>query len=430
MSAIIMHVDMDAFFVSVEELYDPSLRGQPVIVGGRRDQRGVVAAASYAVRRFGVHSAMPLTQAAKLCPHAIFLPMRHHLYRKASRQIRGIFETFSPQVEMVSVDEAYLNLSGSERLWGTPLRAAELLHQEIARQIGLPCSIGVSTSRLVSKIASDQAKPNGILWIMPGRETSFLAPLPVSKMPGVGKVTASQLRRKGIRTIGEMQKARADSLPDEVRFQSQQLLPADSPSVGAKSPGGWFFGDEEEWVPRGQAKSIGHEETFERDVSEAARLETILADLSQRVAARLREQELYAHTITLKLRYASFHTITRAATLSESTNLDGVILETGRELLRNNWDRRQKVRLLGIHASGLSSGRGQANLLTAATEERWRRALNAADGLRGKYGFTSVQLAGAVKTPKQPVAPAVEEARSERGIPKAASPSSDGKKNR
>jgi DNA polymerase-4 len=395
MNSVICHVDMDAFFVSVEELYDPSLRGKAVIVGGNPDHRGVVAAASYEARRFGVHSAMPLRTAARLCPHAIFLPPRRERYTAASRRIREIFSEFSPQVEMVSVDEAYLNLTGAERLWGPPLRAAHRLHEEIARRTKLPCSIGVSSNRLVSKIASDQAKPNGILWVMPGKEAAFLAPLPVGKIPGVGKVTGEALSRLGIQTIGDIARLQRNFLQTALGQSGIRL------STIAAGEAGDARGDSD-WDIRDDAKSIGHEETFAEDIGDAAELETVLADLSQRVAARLRQQGFHARTITLKLRYGNFQTITRAVTLSESTQLDTVILDAARRLLRRHWDRRRTVRLLGVQSSGLTAVAGQESLLEASQHQKWSRALAATDRLRDRYGFASVQLASAlVETPAQ-----------------------------
>ena len=391
MNAVILHVDMDAFFVSVEQLYDPALRGKPVIVGGNPNHRGVVAAASYEARRYGVHSAMPLRTAVRLCPDAIFLPPHRERYAAASEQIREIFSEFSPQVEMVSVDEAYLNLTGTERLWGPPLRAAHLLHDAIARQAHLPCSIGISSSRLVSKIASDQAKPNGILWLMPGRERAFLAPLPVGKIPGVGKVTQTTLHEMGVQTIGDLTRLGPDHLQARLGQYGLTLLAIAKGNDDSRMESG-----SNDWEEGEHAKSIGHEETFAEDVAEPATLESVLADLSQRVAARLREHGLHARTITLKLRYASFQTITRAETLPESTQLDGVILETARRLLRRHWDIRRKVRLLGVQASGLDPAAGQGNLWSASREEKWGRALAATDRLRDRYGFASVQLGSAL----------------------------------
>src|SRR6202166_546659 len=194
----IFHVDMDAFFVSVEELFDPSLKGKPVVVGGQRDERGVVSAASYAARKFGVHSAMPLRTAAKLCPHAIFVNGHPERYRECSEKVHKVLGTFSPQVEMASIDEAYLDMTGTERLHGPPLKAAHTLHQRMKTDTGLNCSVGMGTSRLIAQVSSAQAKPHGILWVIPGQEPKFLAPLDVRDIPGVGKVTEQNLHALGI----------------------------------------------------------------------------------------------------------------------------------------------------------------------------------------------------------------------------------------
>ena len=400
MDPVIFHVDMDAFFVSVEALYDPSLRGKAVIVGGSPSHRGVVAAASYEARRYGVHSAMPTRTAARLCPHAIFVPPHRERYAAASRRIREIFCEFSPQVEMVSVDEAYLNLTGTGRLWGPPLRAAHRLHDEVARRTELPCSIGISRQRRVSKIASDQAKPNGVLWVMPGREAEFLAPLPVGKIPGVGKVTQVSLREMGIQTIGDLARSTPQLLQSRLGQYGLALFAIARGEAGRGENGDAPEADDFR-DGREDAKSIGHEETFAEDISNAAELETVLAGLSQRVAARLRDHGQHARTITLKLRYAGFQTITRAATLPESTQLDGVILDTVRGLLRRHWDRRRAVRLLGVQASGLAPVAGQANLLEAGQRQKWSRALAATDRLRGRYGFASIQLASAMTEPSE-----------------------------
>ncbi|MBI4464707.1 MAG: DNA polymerase IV [Acidobacteria bacterium] len=387
---VILHVDMDAFFVSVEQLYDPSLRGKPVIVGGRPNQRGVVAAASYEARRFGVHSAMPLTQAVRLCPQAILVPVHRQRYEEASERIEEIFQEFSPRVEMVSVDEAYLDLTGTERLWGTPLQAAHRLHAEIARRTHLPCSIGISGSHLVSKIASDQAKPNGILWVLPGQEAGFLAPLPIGRIPGVGPVTEKNMRGLGVGRVQDLARLNPQVLEAKLGQFGLELL------AKARGEDAWEPDLSSEWDFEERARSVSHEETFDEDSANSMLLESALADLSQRVAARLRDQKLYARTIALKLRYSNFRTISRARTLPEPTNTDGVILEAARHLFRENWDVGQKVRLLGVQASGLSPWPGQGNLWTASVEHKWGQALAAADRLRERFGFSAIQLATAM----------------------------------
>src|SRR5438552_10217501 len=200
----IFHVDMDAFFVSVEELFDPSLKGKPVVVGGQKHERGVVSAASYAARKFGVHSAMPLRTAAKLCPQAIFVEGHPDRYRESSEKVHQVLTSFSPLVEMASIDEAYLDMTGTERLHGPPLRAAHNLHEKVKSETQLNCSIGIGVSRLIAKVSSAQAKPNGILWIVPGEEAKFLAPLNVRDIPGVGKVMEQNLHALGIRKVDDL----------------------------------------------------------------------------------------------------------------------------------------------------------------------------------------------------------------------------------
>ena len=198
----IAHVDMDAFFVSVELLTRPELKGKPVVVGAPGDQRGVVASASYEARQFGIHSAMPSRTAKKLCPHCIFLPGSYHLYEKYSRQVHTLLERFTPVVQMVSIDEAYLDLTGTERLHGSPLCAAQKIQRTIADETRLPCSIGLGTSYVVAKVASDAAKPRGILWVPPGTEAAFLSPLPVRRIPGIGPVAEKELKKLGVTTVG------------------------------------------------------------------------------------------------------------------------------------------------------------------------------------------------------------------------------------
>src|SRR5438132_13358081 len=267
------HVDMDAFFVSVEELADPSLKGKPVVVGGQANQRGVVSAASYAARKFGVHSAMPLRTAARLCPQAIFLDGHPEQYRDYSRKVYTILKSFSPQVEMASVDEAYMDVTGTERLHGPPLRAANSLHNAGKKETGLNCSIGIAAARMVAKVASDQAKPNGILWVLPGEEARFLAPLDIRKIPGVGKVTEKNLHALGIRKIGDLAALDQDFL--ESKFGKWGLALAGK-AFGLDA-GGWFssgFGERED------PKSISHEHTYSEDTAYDDRLEATLARLS------------------------------------------------------------------------------------------------------------------------------------------------------
>jgi DNA polymerase-4 len=380
---------MDAFFVSVEELFDPVLRGKAVIVGGQRDERGVVSAASYAARKFGVHSAMPLRTAAKLCPHAIFVDGHPERYREYSEKVHQLLQNFSPQIEMVSIDEAYLEMTGTERLHGPPLRAAHALHQAIHAGTGLNCSIGIATSRLVAKVCSDQAKPNGVLWVLQGNESRFLAPLAIRKIPGVGKVTEQKLQALGIQTVGDL--ARFDEAFLEERFGKWGLALAGK--AQGLDAGGWFdaeIGADED------AKSISHEHTFSVDTADPQLLEATLLRLAEMVGRRLREAGLHARTVQLKLRHADFTTITRAHTLDHSTQLDTELFDQARTLFRKNWRPGQLVRLLGVQASTFAHVEGQLDLLEGDKQRRWQQALSAADHLRDKYGESAVSLGGSL----------------------------------
>src|SRR5271165_3631448 len=321
----IFHVDMDAFFVSVEELFDPSLKGKAVVVGGRRNERGVVSAASYEARKFGVHSAMPLRTAARMCPRAVFVDGHPERYREYSAKVYQVLNRFSPKLEMVSIDEAYVDMTGTERLHGPALRAAHALHAAMKAETQLNCSIGIGTSRLVAKVCSDQAKPNGVLWILPGREVEFLAPLDVRKIPGVGKVMEQRLHEKGIVKVGDL------ASRDERWLQ--QNFGALGVALAGKShgldAGGWFDADiGEDEGPR----SISHEHTFTNDTADVQKLESTLARLCEMVCRRLREQKLNARTLQLKLRDAGFHTITRAHTLDRPTSVDSEVFAAIRQL--------------------------------------------------------------------------------------------------
>jgi DNA polymerase IV len=386
MQRLICHVDMDAFFVSVEELYDPSLKNKPVVVGGRREQRGVVAAASYAARRFGVHSAMPLRTASRLCPHAIFVDGHPERYREYSKKVFGILSRFSPQVEMASIDEAYLDLTGTERLHGPGLQAAHTVHETIRVETKLRCSLGLASSRLVAKVSSDQAKPNGVLYILAGQEAAFLAPLDVRKIPGVGKKTEVSLNALGIRLVGDM--AKLDEAFLASHFGRWGLALAGK--ARGEDAGGWF---DSEIGANEDPKSISHETTFGEDTAQPERLETTLLKLSEMVAKRLREHRLYARTVQLKLRYEDFSTITRAQSLDHATQLDREIGSAVIGLFRQAWDRKTPVRLLGVHAGSLQDTEGQMSLLEEPRTARLRDAFRSVDHIRNRFGEASISLA-------------------------------------
>jgi DNA polymerase-4 len=386
----IFHVDMDAFFVSVEELFDPSLKGKAVVVGGRPNERGVVSAASYEARKFGVHSAMPLRTAARLCPHAIFVEGHPTRYRDYSKRVYEILNRFSPLISMASIDEAYLDMTGTERLYGPPLRAAHALHDAMKAETGLNCSIGIATARLVAKVASDQAKPNGVLWVVPGSEAGFLSPLDVRKIPGVGKVTEQNLHALSIRKVGDL--AKLDDAYLEQRFGKWGLALAGK--ARGYDAGGWF---DTEIGEEAGPKSVSHEHTFNEDTGDRALLESTLAKLSEMVGRRLREYGLHARTVQLKLRYSDFSTITRAHSIERPTQIDTEIFAEIRTLFYKNWKPGAKVRLLGVHAASFESEAQQLDLLDDGQHERWDKALAAADRLRDKYGDAAVSLAAGLK---------------------------------
>jgi DNA polymerase-4 len=387
------HLDMDAFFVSVEELFDPTLKGKPVVVGGRPNERGVVSAASYAARKFGVHSAMPLRTAYKLCPQAIFVDGHRDRYLEYSSKVFEVLQQFSPRVEMASIDEAYLDMTGTERLHGPPLAAAQRLHNAVKAATNLNCSIGAASSRLVAKIASDQAKPHGVLWIVPGQEAQFLGPLDVRKIPGVGKVTESNLHACGIRKVRDL-----TSLEDaflQQRFGKWGLALAGK--ARGEDAGGWF--DEEisdVATGGGDPKSISHENTFMVDTADEAALNAMLVRLSEMVARRLRDHRLYARTVQIKLRYSDFSTFTRAQTLDHASQIDLQIADAARDLFHKAWTGKP-IRLLGVYAQSLESGEGQTSLLDEPQTERWRKTLEAVDRMRDKYGDSTVSLAAGLK---------------------------------
>jgi len=383
--ASILHVDMDAFFVSVELLERPELRGKPVIVGGQPNQRGVVTAASYEARKFGVHSAMPLRTAGRLCPHAVYLDSHHAKYSEWSDRVAAILAKFSPIVEMVSIDEAYLDLSGTERLHGPPLAATDNLLRTITRATGLPCSGGLATTRLVAKVASDQAKPRGLLWVAPGSEARFLAPLSVRKIPGIGAVTERALRALSIETVEQLAAQPLEKL--------EKVFGQWGTALYRKARGG----DSYEFVIDAEPKSISHNHTFGEDTDDTAQLAAMLSHLSQKACKRLREAGLATRTLTLTIRYIGFDTYTRSKTLSEPAQLDSDIFAVFQNLFREHRDPHRKIRLLGVSLSGLTHGAEQLDLLSAERRAKLEKLTRATDLLRDRFGFGSVQFGGSLR---------------------------------
>ena len=376
----ILHVDMDAFFVSVEEVLNPSLKGKPVVVGGDPDGRGVVSAASYAARRFGIHSAMPTAQARRLCPDAIFLRGSHSRYSEFSARIFEIMSHYSPQVEPMSLDEAYIDLTGCRKLHGPVLQSAERLHDEIKSKVGINASIGIASNKLLAKIASDAAKPNGMLWIAPGMEKKFLAPLAIDRVPGIGPKSSREFRRMGIKTINDLASLPKELL-EEVYGKWGATLYHKSRGV-CHSP---VVGE------AGESRSISRETTLEEDSTDMALLESTLSYQVEKVAAQLRDTNLYARTVTLKLRTSDFKTVTRTKSLDQATSEDYVIFQTVVTLFRALFTQRTRVRLIGVKLSSFTSDPCvQIDLFETTSKKQWDRLYQGIDRIRGKYGFNSI----------------------------------------
>jgi DNA polymerase IV len=383
-SAWILHVDMDAFFVSVELLARPELRGKPVVVGGQRDQRGVVTSASYEARQFGIHSAMPLRTAGELCPQAIFLDGHHELYGQWSERVATILSRYSPVLEMASIDEAYVDLTGTERLSGPALGAADRLLREITASTGLPCSAGLGGTHLVAKVASEQAKPRGLVWVPHGSEAAFLAPLAVRRVPGVGRVTEAMLKNAGVETVGQLQAVSLERL--------QETFGRWGAALYRKARGI----DSYEFFVDAEPKSISHNATFGQDTNDVEQLQSTLSHLCQKATKRLRDAGLHASTVTLTLRYKNFKTITRNRTLMEPSDLDTTFLASVRALFDRTWDGKAMLRLVGVALSSFSPGSSQLDLLDPDRRERLQRLARATDQLRDKFGFSKVQFGGSL----------------------------------
>lgn len=375
----ILHVDLDAFFASVEQALNADLRGRPVVVGGEPGRRGVVASASYEARAYGLGAGMPIGQAYRLCPQAIFLRGSFPRYRDASERFMLILGDFTPELEPTGIDEAYLDLSGFEPLYGPASETALRIKQRIKDEIGITASVGIGCSKLVAKIASHLAKPDGLLEVAPGEERSFLAPLPIAMLPCVGAKTETALRRMGVTTIGQLA-----ALPPSL-LRGSLGLPGEAIHRYALGI------DDRKIEPPSPPKSISRETTFSQDTLDRPFLRATLHYLSERVGAELRRDGRRARCITLKLRYADFSSISRSRTLKEATDADRAIFDIGLELLESSISqRRQRVRLIGIGVSGLVAGGRQLSLLDPSPE-RWTRLDRVIDRIRNRYGFTAIQ---------------------------------------
>lgn len=375
----IFHLDLDAFFVSVERIFDPSLEGKPVIVGGDPHGRGVVAACSYEARKYGLHSAMPIRTAYKLCPNGIYLHGHFHEYSLYSKAVKNILSTYAPVIEQASVDEFYMDFTGCGKLYGSMFAFASRLQQEIWEKLSLPCSIGIGSNKTIAKIGSDCLKPKGITYIIPGMEKEFLSHMPVETIPGVGKVTQTELNGKGIYTVGDITK-----------------LPADyfSAAFGKYGIDLWrkANGEGREYLTvEHEQKSISKETTFDRDVVSNEIIESTLFELTGKVCQTLRDNYWQASTITLKFRYSDFQTITRSKTIKHPTDDDRIIYDIIVELLRKAHTRRVAVRLVGV---GLTKFNGfcEQEILFEDTEYKRKKLLRAVNLIRSKYNYKVIAL--------------------------------------
>jgi DNA polymerase-4 len=386
----IVHIDLDAFFCAVEELHNPSLHGKPFAVGGRPDERGVVASCSYAARRFGVHSAMPMARALKLCPQLIVISSRHGEYSRISHQVMERLQRFTPLLEQISIDEAFLDVSD---LPADGLAIAKQIQDTIHQELNLPCSLGVASNKLVAKIATDVGKaagkaaseaagraaehslasPNAITVVPPGKEAAFLAPLPVEALWGVGPKTAARLAELGVTTIGDL----AHLQPVELK----KLFGKNGQELARRALGV----DNRPIVTSYEIKSISQETTFARDINRQAELHATLQELSASVGARLRKSDWCGSTVRLKIRWADFTTHTRQMTLSQPTDQDGQIYIAALHLFSKIWLQGRPVRLLGVGVSHLSRAPRQLSLWDNNSQKE-RRLHSAVDALREKYG--------------------------------------------
>ncbi|MCE9603617.1 MAG: DNA polymerase IV [Planctomycetia bacterium] len=378
---MILHVDMDAFYASVEERDDPSLVGKPVVVGGTAEGRGVVAAANYEARKYGVHSAMASSVARRLCPHAVTLKPRMDRYAAESRKIRTIFEQFTPLVEPLSLDEAFLDVTGSESIFGSSAEIGRQIKRRIRAELGLVASVGTAPNKFLAKIASDVGKPDGFVEVHAAGVQEFLDPLPVGRLWGVGKVTGQAFEKIGIRTIGQL-----------------RLLSADSLTTLFGSAGEHYRRlahgiDDRRVVPDREAKSISNETTFAADIAEMELLRAWLVELVEQTARRLRRHSLKGRTVDLKVRFADFKTISRSVTLPQPTNITQELLDAGLALLTERLPPRHlPVRLLGFGVTGFDhSGSSQRQLFDEPDRERLKSLDRVADQIAAKFGSAALR---------------------------------------
>ena len=389
---MILHCDMDAFYASVEERERPELVGKPVIVGGSPEKRGVVSAANYVARRYGVHSAMPAATARRLCPQGIYLPPRIDFYAEISRQIREIFERFTPLVEPLSLDEAFLDVTGSEGLFGPAMEIGRQIKQAIRKELHLVVSVGVAPNKFLAKIASDLKKPDALVVVEPDKVQEFLDPLPVERLWGVGRESSKVFQRLGIRTIGQLRQHPLDML--QARF-------------GSSGEHLWnlaYGRDDRTVVPEREARSISNETTFERDVSDMEVLRAWLVDLVEQVGYRLRRHGLRGRTVHLKIRFADFSLITRSKTLAEPTDITDELWRAVDELLCHRLPAvHLPVRLVGMGVSGLDdTGQVQCLLFDQDDRQKQTRLDSVVDRLKERFGTDALRRGSSLERDEKP----------------------------
>jgi DNA polymerase-4 len=390
MSRLIAHIDMNSFFVSCERLVDPSLEGKPVVVGGRKGERGVVASASYEARKYGIKSGMPLLTAERLCPRAVFIPGRHKLYSKYSRKVYALLRRIAPVVEYASIDEFYLDFTGCEALYGNdPEAMARKVKESVLNRTRLACSVAIASNKYVAKIAGKTVKPSsgsatGTIVVKAGDEQKFLGDLPVERLHGAGEKTLPRLKEMGIRRIGDI-----------LSIPLTKLQKAFGPSAG-----GWLYGaargqDDSEVHVFHKAKSVGHETTFGEDTGDLEEIHRTLAWLSEKSCYRLRRIGKKARTVTLKLRYDDFQTITKARTVPE-THDDAAVMKTAYDLFREAHVRKRKIRLLGVSLSKFEGGEEENWLFPEMSSKKKEALFKSVDTIKRKYGFHKLEKAASL----------------------------------
>ncbi len=390
MTHTILHVDMDAFYASVEELDDPALRGQSVIVGGPSAKRGVVAAANYRARSYGVHSAMPSSQALRLCPEAVFLPPRMERYVEISHEIHEVFQRYTPLIEPLSLDEAFLDVGQSLKLFGTAEHIGQEIQRQIQEELGLAASVGIAPNKFLAKLASDYNKPYGFVVVKEDAIDAFLTPLPVTALWGVGKVSGKVFQKLGIETVGQL------------RGYSRELL---QQYFGSQGEHFWQLArgiDEREVVPEHEAKSISNETTFGQDISDRELLLGALLALTEQVAGRLRRAGLKGRTVQLKVRYSDFSTITRSHTLPAATDITDLLWQTVRQMFEHRLPTRHlSLRLIGMGVSGLAEeAEPQPDLFVDDEQEQQSQLDSVTDTIRERFGKEALSRAGTLRRKK------------------------------